>query len=336
MYNDKQKRISMKKTLFSIITALFIFTSNSNAAGIPTFDSANMVDNAMQYANMLKDYAQQVQMYKQMIVDTLNFEKHLKALGVDMTEWADIIGEVSDTINGIERLANSIQNIPDSFKLQFIRAQKACSFLNSKVSGFSSAASDLKNFKRQTNRCFMTLNSKDVINTKLNELNRNLQKATDINEIKRIQNEISNIRNAAQFVRQEKAQETANELIRFHEAFYGENEEHARLKIKSYKDHAKDFQKISKQMKNAKNEKQVQAVTNTILLKMLEQNTEMQGIMVSYSRAIASQNYNKPNQHLSEDSFQQKEVKYKFPSNPYGNIKKMETNKYGMPIFRLN
>ena len=331
----------MKKTLFSIITAFFIFTSNANSAGIPVFDGAgmaqNMVDNAMQYANMIKDYAQQVQMYKQMIVDTLNFEKHLKALGVDMNEWADIIGEVSDTINGIEGLANNIQNIPDSFKLQFTRAQKACNFLNNNVSGFSSASSDLKAFKRRTNRCFMALSSNDVINTKLNELNRNLQKATDINEIKRIQNEISNIRNAAQFLRQEKAQETANELISFHEAFYGEGEIHTRLKMKTYKQHAEDFKRISKQMKNAKNEKQVQAVTNTILLKMLEQNTEMQGIMVSYTRAIAAQSYNNINQnHLSEDSFQQKEINPKFPSNPYGNIKKMETDKYGMPIFRLN
>lgn len=331
----------MKKSFFSIITALCIFTSNSNSAGIPTFDSANMaqnmVDNAMQYANMIKDYAQQVQMYKQMIVDTLNFEKHLKALGVDMNEWADIIGEVSDTINGIQGLANSIQNIPDSFKLQFTRAQKACNFLNSNVSGFSSAANDLKDFKRQTNRCFMALNSKDVVNTKLNELTKNLQKATDINEIKKIQNQINNIQNAVQFVKQEKAQETANELISFHEAFFGEDEAHTKLQIQSYKDQAKEFEKISKQMKKAKNEKQVQAITNTILLKMLEQNSQMQGIMVSYSRAIASQSYNNINQnHLSEDSFQQKEINPKFPSNPYGNIKKMETDKYGMPIFRLN
>ena len=331
----------MKKSFFSIITAFFIFTSNANSAGIPVFDGAgmaqNMVDNAMQYANMIKDYAQQVQMYKQMIVDTLNFEKHLKALGVDMNEWADIIGEISDTISGIEGLANSIQNIPDSFKLQFTRAQKACNFLNNNVSGFSSAASELKDFKRQTNRCFMALNSKDVINTKLNELNRNLQKATDINEIKRIQNEISNIRNAAQFVKQEKAQETANELVSFHEAFFGEDEAHAKLKIQSYKDQAKEFKKISKQMQKAKNEKQVQAITNTILLKMLEQNAQMQGIMLSYSRAIASQSYNNINQnHLSEDSFEQKEENPEFPDNPYGDIKKMETDEYGMPIFRLN
>lgn len=330
----------MKKNFFSIITAFFIFTSNANSTGIPTFDSANMaqnmVDNAMQYANMIKDYAQQVQMYKQMIVDTLNFEKHLKALGVDMNEWADIIGEVSDTINGIQGLANSIQNIPDSFKLQFTRAQKACNFLNNNVSGFSSAANDLKDFKRQTNRCFMALNSKDVVNTKLNELTKNLQKATDINEIKKIQNQINNIQNAVQFVKQEKAQETANELISFHEAFFGEDEAHTKLQIQSYKDQAKEFEKISKQMKKAKNEKQVQAITNTILLKMLEQNSQMQGIMVSYGRAIASQNYNKTNKYLSEDSFEQKEENPEFPSNPYGNIKKMETDKYGMPIFRLN
>ena len=90
-------------------------------------------------------------------------------------------------------------------------------------------------------------------------------------------------------------------------------------------------------MKNAKNEKQVQAITNTILLKMLEQNAQMQGIMLSYSRAIASQSYNNINQnHLSEDSFEQKEVNPEFPNNPYGDIKKMETDKYGMPIFRLN
>ena len=293
----------MKKSFFSIITAFFIFTSNANSTGIPVFDGSsmaqNMVDNAMQYANMIKDYAQQVQMYQQMLTDTLNFEKHLKALGVDMEAWTDIIGEISDTINGIEGLVNNIKNIPDSFKLQFTRAQKACNFLNSNVSGFSSAANDLKSFKRQTNRCFMALNSKDVVNTKLNELTKNLQKATDINEIKKIQNQINNIQNAVQFVKQEKAQETANELISFHEAFFGEDEAHTKLQIQSYKDQAKEFEKISKQMKNAKNEKQVQAITNTILLKMLEQNSQMQGIMVSYGRAIASQNYNKTNKYLS-------------------------------------
>ena len=293
----------MKKSFFSIITAFFIFTSNANSTGIPVFDGSsmaqNMVDNAMQYANMIKDYAQQVQMYQQMLTDTLNFEKHLKALGVDMEAWTDIIGEISDTINGIEGLVNSIENIPDSFKLQFTRAQKACNFLNSNVSGFSSAANDLKGFKRQTNRCFMALNSKDVVNTKLNELTKNLQKATDINEIKKIQNQINNIQNAVQFVKQEKAQETANELISFHEAFFGEDEAHTKLQIQSYKDQAKEFEKISKQMKKAKNEKQVQAITNTILLKMLEQNSQMQGIMVSYGRAIASQNYNKTNKYLS-------------------------------------
>ena len=285
----------MKKSFFSIITAFFIFTSNANSTGIPVFDGSsmaqNMVDNAMQYSNMIKDYDQQVQMYQQMLTDTLNFEKHLKALGVDMEAWTDIIGEISDTINGIDGLVNNIKNIPDSFKLQFTRAQKACNFLNSNVSGFSSAANDLKGFKRQTNRCFMALNSKDVVNTKLNELTKNLQKATDINEIKKIQNQINNIQNAVQFVKQEKAQETANEIVSFHEAFFGEDEAHAELKIQSYKDQAKEFEKISKQMKNAKNEKQVQAITNTILLKMLEQNSQMQGIMVSYGRAIASQNY---------------------------------------------
>ena len=206
----------MKKSFFSIITAFFIFTSNANSTGIPVFDGAsmtqNMVDNAMQYANMIKDYAQQVQMYQQMLTDTLNFEKHLKALGVDMEAWTDIIGEISDTINGIEGLVNNIKNIPDSFKLQFTRAQKACNFLNSNVSGFSSAANDLKGFKRQTNKCFMALNSKDVVNTKLNELTKNLQKATDINEIKKIQNQINNIQNAVQFVKQEKAQEQQTRL----------------------------------------------------------------------------------------------------------------------------
>ena len=89
-------------------------------------------------------------------------------------------------------------------------------------------------------------------------------------------------------------------------------------------------------MQKAKNEKQVQAITNTILLKMLEQNSQMQGIMVSYGRGIASQNQNKTDKDLSEDSFEQKEENPEFPDNPYGDIKKMETDKYGMPIFRLN
>lgn len=332
----------MKKSLLSIITALSLF-SNANCAGIPTIDSAaiaqNITDNAQQYASMIKDYALQLQQYQQMITDTLNFEKHLKALGVDMEEWSEIIGQVADTINGIEGLANGIQSIPDSFKLQLTRTQRACNFLNSNISGFSQASSELKSFKRQTNRCFMTLKNQDVINSKINELNKKLQKATNLDEIKSIQNEIQNIKNAEAFVKQEKAQETTNELISFHEAFFGEDDENQnKLKMTSYEERAKQLQNFSKQMKNAKNEKQVQAVTNSILLAMLEQNTEMQGIMVSYTRAIASQNYNNGNldNRISETNYQNQIEKSEFPDNPYADVKKMETDEFGMPIFRLN
>ena len=80
----------MKKTLLSLS---LIFALNQNAMAMivedPVLIGNQLADNIKSYAQMMQDYAQQVLMYKQMLVDTLNFEKHLEALGINMSEWTE-------------------------------------------------------------------------------------------------------------------------------------------------------------------------------------------------------------------------------------------------------
>ena len=329
----------MKKTLLSLS---LIFTLNQNAMAMivedPVLIGNQLADNIKSYAQMMQDYAQQVLMYKQMLVDTLNFEKHLEALGINMSEWQEIIGEISDTINGIENLINDLESIPDDFKKQLERTAKACSFLNSNVDGFSGAISGVTSVKRQTNKCFQALQNNDIIKEKLNSLQKDLQAATSLDEINSIKNEMMNIQNAEAFVKQEKNQELTSKVLAAYDTFYGENEDNTKtLKITSQEERLKAFEKITKQMKEAKNQKQVQAITNSILLQMLQQQTEMQGIMVNYSAALATQQgAMKNNNQLAENSFENEAPTYEFSSDLYQGVKKMETDENGLPIFRIN
>lgn len=326
----------MKKSILSL-SLIFAINANAMVVSDPTLIANQLADNVKAYAQQIQSYAQQVQMYKQMIIDTLNFEKHLKALGVDMDEWRDIIGDIAGTIDEFQNLYNDLKNIPNDLKIGFEKMNKACSFLGTNVDGFSSAKSAVKQFNRQTNKCFRALNDDNAITKKLKELDKDLQKATSLEEIKKIQTQISNIQNARDFVKQEKNQEMLDKTLAIYDTFYGDSEDGEKgLKITSYEDRAKKLKDLASQMKKTKNEKQTTALTNTILLEMLQQNTEMQGIMINFSNALATQQAQSGSQkRLSEDSFDQKSVTYEFSDDLYKDVKKMETDEYGLPVFRL-
>lgn len=328
----------MKKTLLSL-SLIFVLNQNATAMIVedPTLIANQLTDNIKSYAQMVQDYAQQVNMYKQMLIDTLNFEKHLEALGINMSEWQEIIGQISDTISGIENLASDLQSIPDDFKNQFARTTKACDFLNSNVDGFSSVSGEMKSFKKKTSKCFQALQNSDIINEKINALQKDLNKATNIDEINSIKNEIANIQNAANFVKQEKNKEMSQKILAAQDAFFGSEDEEKEFKITAYQDRAKQLESFAKQMKEAKNQKQTTAITNSILLAMLEQQTQMQGIMLNYSSSLATQqNSNSAtNNTIAQTDYENEVESYEFDPSIYANVKKMQTDDYGLPVFSI-
>ncbi|EJQ4959879.1 hypothetical protein NZT89_001260, partial [Campylobacter upsaliensis] len=85
----------MKKLAISIITALVL--SKASAAGIPVIDTAAIAEH-------VKAYAQQIKEYEQMLKDTLNFEKQMKELGVDMTSITQILGDLNSMVSDMQSI----------------------------------------------------------------------------------------------------------------------------------------------------------------------------------------------------------------------------------------
>ena len=78
------------------------------AGGIPVIDAAAIAQAVQQYTQSLKEY-------EQMVKDTLNFEKQMKELGVDMDSISDILGNVRNMVRDTQNLYNDIVAIPNYF-----------------------------------------------------------------------------------------------------------------------------------------------------------------------------------------------------------------------------
>lgn len=98
-----------------------------------------------------------------------------------------------------------------------------------------------------------------------------------------------------------------------------------------------DLKKLSKQLGKANNQKQAQALTNSILIKILENLQQQYELNINYTSTIASgrQMSNDANfKNLDENSFKQKVVEYKRNDDLFQPEKrKFPKDELGLPKF---
>lgn len=323
----------MKKLVLSIAAAALLFT-NANASGIPVVDSASIaqrtVENVKSYTQQIKSYANDILMFKQMVLDTLNFEKHLKELGIDLNEFAEIYGEVMGTIDDMQNFYADLTNLPDDFFKQFERMKNACTYLTKNVDGFQGAVDNAKSLKRSINRCLSIVQSQPVIKRSLAKLERDLQKATDFKEIQRIQQQMKNIENAQAFVVQTANQERIDQILASYDTFYFDKETKNPYTIMAKQ---KNIQKLIEQTKKGDlSQKETTALTNSILLQMLQTNNQMFEMQIQTAAVMAAnQNDRKSfSKQLTEEYLDKETPTYYFPEK---NVPVMPKDKYGLPVF---
>lgn len=324
----------MKKTLISIGTATVLFLSSANAGGIPVVDVSAIANQVKDYAQQLKSYAQQIKEYEQMVKDTLNFEKQMKELGVDMEDVNQILGDATQMINSMKDIYSSVENIPQDIMGDIARVKTACSFLeqNSEFFRMSIKASSNKLTSR-VNQCTSALRNGANISKSLQKIAVKMNASIDPIERANYKTQIENMKNAEKFLLTRENIEKTNALLTFEDVFKNDDKTNPYSKAKM-KDDLKQF---AKQLSKANNQKQAQALTNSLLLKMLEMMQQQYELNINYTSTMATMKQTDNNnqaKNLEEESFNQSVVEYKRNDAIFEpEMKQLPKDELGLPKF---
>lgn len=324
----------MKKTLISVVTASMLMVGSLNAGGIPTIDVAAIAQAVTGYMQSLKDYSEQIKQYKQMVKDTMNMEKQMKELGVDMNDINQILGDATEMINSMKSIYDSVQNIPEDVMGDIARVKNACSFLeaNSQFFGISIKTSS-NSIKSKVNQCTYALRNGVNISKSIDELTTKMNATLDPIEKANFKAQIANIKNAEKFLQERDNIEKTNSLLAFEDTF--KNGDKTNPYSKASMDN--DLKQLATQLGKANNQKQAQALTNSILLKILENLQHQYELNVNYTSTIASsrQLLNQSNsKNLTEENFNQSVVEYKRNDALFEpETKQLPKDELGLPKF---
>lgn len=323
----------MKKRLISIITAISLSTQLS--AGIPTIDAAAIAQAVLSYVQEGKDYLQQVQHFEQMVKDTANFEKHMNELGIGM-DINDILKDTLGMIRDLENIYREIENIPKDFLRTVNRIENACSFLERESQFFGIDINKGRSSGKldTLSSCIAVIEDETAIMKTIEELIEKQNRAKDSNEYYKLAIEIDNIKSAKRYLEDKHNTTRINRLIEL-DNLYQTNTSGISVK-KQMRD---ELFALNQALQNPNNQKQAQALTNSILIKILETNQRLYELTMASSTAIVSINQNGGSEQkkVSEEDYQKVYRKYDFDANlAYGNnVKTAPKDDVGLPIFKI-
>lgn len=320
----------MKKMSFSIITALVLSLKSANGAGIPVVDAASIAESVKQYSQMLKEY-------NQMLKDTMNFEKQMAELGVGMNNVSDILGNLNSMVRDMQNIYDNAANIPQDFLGNIAQIQRACSFLRTQSLYFRNKINSFSNvITNDFNRCTSGLKNNAELSKSIDELFTKIDNTNDDKLKEQYYTEIDNIRNAQKFLQQKENEERANRIVAFYDTFHKKDKNNPYTKEKMNE----DLKALAKALNKANNQKQAQALSNAILIKILEMMQRQYELNIEYSNAMVnlSNLSNLTNKtSLNEQSFQNsyKEQKIEDRFLIYKDAPPYQSDKNGLPIFTI-
>lgn len=275
----------MKKKVLSTITAICLTTSSTQAGGIPVMDVASIAQSVMQYTQMIKDFSEQIKQYEQMLKDGLNMEKQLKNLGVDMTDIRSILGNVQGMVNDMQNIYNEIRAIPDNVMGEADKIQKACSYLQQESKFFGMTMQKTKlNILGTINRCTTAISDQEILTQALDEISSKMTKTTDRIKQEEYKVQMQNMKNAAQFLKEKQNLQNINKLMAFKDMYENSDQSSPYSKEKM----TNDLKELSKQVNKSNNQKQAQALTNALLLKILENMQRQYELNIAYTTTTAN------------------------------------------------
>lgn len=327
----------MRKKLISAITAISLTTTSLQSSGIPTIDVAAIAQAVLGYVQQGKDYVQQVQQFEQMVKDTANFQKHMDELGIGM-DINDILKDTLGMIRDLENIYREIENIPKDFLRTVNRIENACSFLERESQFFGIDINKGRNSGKldTLSSCIAVIEDETAIMKTIEELIEKQNRAKDSDEYYKLAIEIDNIKSAKRYLEDKHNTTRINRLIEL-DNLYQTNTNTNGISVK--KQMRDELFALNQALQNPNNQKQAQALTNSILIKILETNQRLYELTMASSTAIVSINQNGGSEQkkVSEEDYQKVYKKYDFDANlAYGNnVKTAPKDDVGLPIFQI-
>ena len=267
------------------------------------------VAQAKDYVMQMQQYTQQLQAYAQMVQDTLNFEKQMESMGVNLKDIYAIYGDTMEIINSSMNLYQEILDLPDNVYGRFEKAFGVCAEIGNlpQAKNLKNAINTGKSLKGKFSSCTTALSNsgafiKDItaITDEIVELETQRARIGDkggeitrkILEKQEERRQLEHLKRQAEIAMEEsQLTELANRLDYIEES--------------ETKQYIKDMSRMQKQLNNAKTDKEIAAATNALLYYNIQQQQKMYELQTKYLKTEVA---NKQNQLEPIDDYQKQEI----------------------------
>lgn len=265
----------MKKRLLSLSLSIFLFSSNANASGIPTVDIEAIAQAVLQYNQMLRQY-------EQMIKDSANQLTQMKEQGIGMN-----INEILGDLNSIvDRSLNLLDyKLDDDIFEESANVINICSYLEEKSSYFKiKLQMSQESLKDQINTCLSSIGT-DAIEKSIGDLTREYINSDDEATRNNLQHQMDMLRASKSFLDSQANSKRINAVIALYDSYISGDVNNPYSKAKSNE----DLKKLANRLKEANNQKQAVALTNALLLKLLELSNRQYELSLNYYTMVAGE-----------------------------------------------
>lgn len=313
-----------KKICFSLLFA----SSLAFSSGIPVVDIGSI-------AQAVKNYEQQIKEYQQMLEDTANFKKQMAELGVDMNSINQIFGDAQSIMQQTQDLYSGIQAVPKDFYGEVEDITKACNFLEKESSFFQTKIQNVgTKYTDKVNACLSAISDTNEIDKTISQLSEKLTSISSDDEktYNKTLLEIQNLRHAKEFLSSKANQDKINKIIAFYDNYQKNDSTNPYSKAKM----DNDLKTLSRQLLKSNNQKQALALSNTILIKILEMMQRQYELNIYLSQALVSLG---ANQNSNVDYSPNYQTQYEDPKDPkeynpfLKDVKEQPKDENGFPVF---
>ncbi|KGI55185.1 hypothetical protein DMB91_08420 [Campylobacter sp. MIT 97-5078] len=306
----------MKKIVLSLsVLAMSAFIHPLGASGIPTVDISAITQSILNMQEMIKTNAQLIKQYEAMIKQGTNQALQLQEQGIGMSV-EDVLGQTKGIIDKTASLADV--KLDENLFQETTDITNTCAFLEKEskelAEQISKASSKLDD---KVNVCLAAVSSGILGKTKaeLGEKYAQLLRLDEngINDAREqekidLRHKIDMMQQAENFLAHSANSQKSSKILAFYDTYNngGADNPYSREKLDE------DIKSLANQLRQSNNQKQAAALTNAMLLKLLEVANRQYDLSLNFyaMSAVKEKKENKPNQIIDENSYKQASPKY--------------------------
>lgn len=323
----KNTRKFTKKAILAVF-ASGILTSNALASGIPTIDVGSLTQSILSYQESLQSNIHLLQQYQNQV-------KQMSEQGIGVS-WNQILGQTKTLIDNT--LNNLNTKIPEDTFQETADITNVCSFLEQNSKYFKETINKVdKKLSNKINACITTANSDAILKTikELQEQRDKLSVETELQKRTDLEHKISMLEQAQRFLNQQANNQKSAKLLTMYDNYLegDASNPYSRAKFDE------DLKTLANQLSQENNTKQSAALTNTMLLKLLEITQKQYELSLNIASMNANEKKASQSNTYNTESFKQdtpKVVKREELDSIKSfaeNFEPAQMNEYGFPAF---